>query len=338
MQPIISVVIPVYNKEKYLHRCLGSVVEQTIFTQLEVFVIDDGSTDNSFIIMQEYQQKHSNINIFRQNNAGVSATRNRGISLARGKYIYFIDADDFMEVNMLELLYKKAEQDNSEITVCNLNIYNKNTKKRSPVKTLLQKERIFEKKESIELLTDMVIGWSICNKLYHLEFIRKNNILFAENISSAEDFLFNFNAFLKVNKVLFMDKYLYCYVRMIEDSLTRTPKVVNVKNSIRLVEKVKSLMCEQKFNLTKEPYNIILALLVLNILSYRATCFMCGVKVNDELLNQISNLKRYFLLNSKMINSNNVDKKNKFKIILCQIGCYDYFYRMYYFLNKFKWS
>lgn len=335
MQPIISVVIPVYNKEKYLVCCLDSVVAQTIFKQLEVIIIDDGSTDNSFAVMQEYQQKHSNINIFQQKNVGVSATRNRGISLARGKYIYFIDADDFMDSNMLEILHNKAEKENSEITVCSLKIYNVINKRTNSLKDIFdgKGDRLFTKQESIQLLKDRMIGGSTCNKLYKLNFIRENKFFFDEGRSSAEDFVFNLECFLKTNKVVFIDKPLYHYSRMIEVSLTRTAEINKVITSIELVEETKNIFYKQKFEIDREPFNIILAVLVLDILSHYSTCLMFGLEINDDVLKQISNMKKKFLLKKFLIGSA-INNKNKFKIILAQIDCYEYIYRIYYLFKK----
>ena len=96
----VSVIIPVYNTEKYLEECLKSVINQTLKV-IEIICIDDGSTDNSPDILKEYSEKDGRIRIYSQTNKGQGAARNRGIDLAKGEYVYFIDSDDFMEINFL---------------------------------------------------------------------------------------------------------------------------------------------------------------------------------------------------------------------------------------------
>lgn len=112
--PQISVIVPVYNVEKYLWECLDSVISQT-FADLEIIVIDDGSTDGSLAIAKEYEAKDPRIHVYHQNNIGLGETRNRGIGLATGKYLYCIDSDDFIDPDWLEALYNKAEETGADV-------------------------------------------------------------------------------------------------------------------------------------------------------------------------------------------------------------------------------
>jgi glycosyltransferase involved in cell wall biosynthesis len=107
---IISVIVPVYNAEKYLNECIDSLIGQTFFYSMEVILIDDGSTDNSPSLCDSYSQKHENIKVIHQENSGVSVARNRGIEKAQGKYIGFVDADDYVYPEMYERLFKLAEE------------------------------------------------------------------------------------------------------------------------------------------------------------------------------------------------------------------------------------
>ena len=114
--PLVSIIIPVFNAEKYLKKCIESVINQT-YQNIEVILIDDGSTDNSPLIYREYARKDNRLKINRQKNLGVSAARNNGIRMATGEYIIFIDADDWIEVNMIELMCDKLKK-NKEIDIC----------------------------------------------------------------------------------------------------------------------------------------------------------------------------------------------------------------------------
>ena len=116
-QALISVIIPVYKVEKYLDRCLESIVNQT-YKNLEIILIDDGSPDNCPAICDEYAQKDSRIKVIHKANGGVSSARNKGIDVATGDYIGFVDSDDWIEPDMYETLIKNAEQYNSDISRC----------------------------------------------------------------------------------------------------------------------------------------------------------------------------------------------------------------------------
>ena len=115
--PLISVVVPIYNTSKYLPRCLNSIINQT-YKNLEIICINDGSTDNSLSILQNYAQKDSRIKITTQKNAGLSAARNTGITKSTGKYITFVDSDDEISHNMLEKLLVSLQKNDADISVC----------------------------------------------------------------------------------------------------------------------------------------------------------------------------------------------------------------------------
>ncbi len=120
--PEVSVIIPVYNSEKYLGECLESVLAQTL-KQIEIICVDDGSQDRSLTIISEYAERDARIQIVRQAHKGVSAARNTGIRKACGKYLYFMDCDDLLEPEALKLLYERAERDSLDITFFKMIIY-----------------------------------------------------------------------------------------------------------------------------------------------------------------------------------------------------------------------
>ena len=114
--PLVSVIIPVYNVEEYLRQCLDSVREQTL-SDIEIICVNDSSTDGSLSILEEYAKKDPRIQVVTQPNGGAGAARNKGLSMAAGKYLSFLDSDDFFEPDMLELAYKKAEEDKADFVV-----------------------------------------------------------------------------------------------------------------------------------------------------------------------------------------------------------------------------
>ena len=119
----VSVIVPVYNVEKYLGKCLDSLVNQTL-KEIEIIVVNDGSPDNSQKIIDKYAKKYKNIKAYKKENGGLSDARNYGIKKANGKYIAFVDSDDYVSVNMMEVMYNKAISDNLDIVVCDtINVY-----------------------------------------------------------------------------------------------------------------------------------------------------------------------------------------------------------------------
>lgn len=225
----ISVIIPVYNVEKYLSRCLDSIVNQTL-RNIEIICVDDGSTDNSLEILKLYAIKDNRIKIITQENAGAGAARNKGLEIACGEYLYFMDSDDYANTDLLEKLYSKIIKTNSDICICktrycsNISISgdqsNKNSYSFSPVnllKKIYYDKKIFNRHNSPKNL------FQICNvpvytKLYRHEFIKRNGIKFQE-IKSCNDVFFNFYSLACAESIALVDEKLINHVER-EDSIT----------------------------------------------------------------------------------------------------------------------
>ena len=200
-----SVIIPVYNTEKYISKCLDSVLAQT-YTDLEVICVNDGSKDNSAQIIDEYAKKDKRIKIINQNNQGVSVARNTGIKEAIGDYIVFVDSDDEIKPNMLELISGKEDFD---ILVIGYNIIKNN------------KAKDYEKQKKVIddfILSDFSKNFYfsrfcniICNKVFKREFLTKNNLYFEQNIHVAEDGMFCIKCGLKTPKLSAINEPIYIY-------------------------------------------------------------------------------------------------------------------------------
>ena len=114
----VSVIVPVYNVDKYIRRCIASLVKQTL-QGIEIIIVDDGSTDNSETIIKEYMKYNEQIKYFRKENGGLSDARNYGLKFASGEYVAFLDSDDYVEADMYEKMYKKALKEDSDMVECN---------------------------------------------------------------------------------------------------------------------------------------------------------------------------------------------------------------------------
>lgn len=237
MQSKISVIVPVYNAEQYLRECLESLVNQTL-EDLEIICVNDGSTDSSPKILEEYASKDSRIKIFHQENQGVSAARNLGISKVQGEYLVFVDSDDWIELNALEILYKTIDKRKSDILLfSNYRYYGDSSVKRD---TRLEKLELLVNDKNINFneYYDELIKTPLlcCGKLYRTDFIHKNNILFPIGIQCSEDGIFAITSFINAESISVCDVGFYYYRLNISQSLSKngTISILNTYNTDRI--------------------------------------------------------------------------------------------------------
>lgn len=206
----ISVIIPVYNVEKYLRECLDSVVYQSI-ENIEIICVDDGSKDSSLAILQEYAAIDKRIKIFVQSNKGAGAARNYGMKEASGKYIIFLDSDDIYELDMLEKLYKKAEKYDLDVVVCGSDkfISNVNFSIANPgaiKKYLLPQLEVFSSVD-VEKNFFMLFIWWPWDKLFKREYVNGLDIEF-QQLRTTNDLYFIASAVLAANCISYIDEVL----------------------------------------------------------------------------------------------------------------------------------
>lgn len=237
----ISVIVPIYNTEKFLRKCIESILNQTL-QELEVILINDGSKDNSHNICLEYVEKYPKKIIYINNkNIGCSATRNLGIKLAQGEYIAFVDSDDYIEKTMYEELWKVKEKYDSDIVVCGITYVNliEKTKKDSIPKIINQNE-YFKHKNRIA---------NPINKIFRKKIILENKIFFPVNTHYSEDLVFCFKALLSTKKIDSISKSLYNYILYGGNSIYSLDKRLGVFISFKEIFKY---LEEKKLQTNKE--------------------------------------------------------------------------------------
>ena len=216
MEPKISVIVPVYKAENYLHRCIDSILAQT-FTDFELLLVDDGSPDKSGRICDEYAKKDSRIRVFHKENGGVASARQYGIDNATGIYTIHADPDDWVEPTMLEELYNKAIEDDADMVICDFWVSMKNG-------NTYRKQEISEEK-SQKVLEDLLfhrLHGSLCNKLIKLTCYTDYNIKFTKNLNYCEDYLLCIKILMHNIKVTYLNKAFYYYDQIVNnDSITR---------------------------------------------------------------------------------------------------------------------
>lgn len=223
-KPKVSVILPVYNVEKYLRQCLDSIVGQTL-KDIEIICVDDGSTDSSFEILQEYAQKDKRVIAVRQQNGGAGAARNNGLRMAKGECLSFLDSDDFFEPDMLEQAYNQLKADDAQFVVFRSDQYREDLDEFVQVRwTLREKEipvyRPMNHRTFTGNIFKVFVGWA-WDKLYDAEFIRKNQLFFQEQRTS-NDLLFVFSALVLADRITIVDKVLAHQRRNNPDSLSNT--------------------------------------------------------------------------------------------------------------------
>ena len=208
--PLITVIVPVYNCEKYLMATVRSVLLQT-YNNLEVILVDDGSKDASGKICDELATTEERVTVYHQQNGGVSSARNLGLENAKGKYITFVDADDLWEENMLMTMYEYMTKEHCDIVACNMQ--NDYSDGRLKIEFPNIKEcEVYDNIMAINVMNKMEgIAASACNKLFKRDLIR--DVRFPEGITVGEDYYFVWHSLIKAKRVMMCPEALFHYVQ-----------------------------------------------------------------------------------------------------------------------------
>lgn len=228
----ISIIIPVYNTERYVEQCLMSCLEQDMTSnEYEIVVVNDGTKDNSMSIVERIADNNKNIRIVSQENKGLSAARNTGLDYAQGKYVWFVDSDDWIERNCLASMIEKLEQDDIEGLVHAGVRY-------SEGKTILGTEVPYANvvMSGKDLLSQHTINCAAVKTVYKKDFLDKNNLRFYEGIYH-EDHEFTPRAYYLINRIEFINDHVY-YNRLTPGSITQKP---NPKKAFDLIKVAQSL-------------------------------------------------------------------------------------------------
>lgn len=263
MMPKVSIITPVYNAEKYLYKAIDNIIAQTL-TDWELILVNDGSTDNSSQICDEYAAKDTRIKVIHKANEGVAVARQTGIDHATGKYSIHADADDWMEYNALEALYRKAETENADVVIADFFTTNNG-------KDLYCKQYPSELNSKIivyDLLNNKLFG-SLWNKLIRLELYKHYNLHFYKGIDHCEDLLICIQLMQNENiKITYLPKAFYHYC-MYPDSITHhfTRETYNIR--IKFRDKLKDLLSLPNANeiIDKVSFNIFTEAYIYNILT-----------------------------------------------------------------------
>lgn len=235
MVPKISIIVPVYKVEKYLHKCIDSILSQTL-SDLELILINDGSPDNCGTICEEYKKEDSRVKVIHKNNGGLSSARNAGLDAAAGEYIGFVDSDDWIEAEMYELLYKMCKDNNCDIAICTSKIHFKDkivTKETYPL-TVYNKNQAMREMLQGEFYDEVV--WT---KLFKNSLLK--DLRFQVGIV-YEDTAFTYKVIHKSRKICSIGKPMYNYVKRENSTMDLAIKNIRIDAVIIYDEMYKFMM------------------------------------------------------------------------------------------------
>jgi len=221
----VSVVIPVYNIAPHLRQCLDSVVGQTL-RDIEVICVDDGSTDESPAILEEYKEKDCRVQVITQNNAGPGAARNTGLNRATGEYLIFLDSDDWFEPELLERMVSRAEESAADVTICKAVEFDTNTGKELPSEWMLKTKYlpgdVFAPGDVADWMFQFTYGWP-WDKLYRTGFVRETQLRYPP-LPNSEDLVFVFQSLAAAGRICVLNKSL------VHHRMNRTASVSNSRH------------------------------------------------------------------------------------------------------------
>ena len=317
-KPIISILIPAYNAAAFLPRCFDSVLNQ-IYRDLQVVIVDDGSKDDTLELCQKYASADSRVEVYHQENQGVAATRNHLLDHVKGDYVLFVDADDWMELDMVEYLVNLAQTHNADFIMCDRVINDAKPSREEP--------KVFELDQEHAIVDFLHHGYfvgSLWNKLLSSRLL--HNERFHRGISYGEDALFVWSALQKVNKVVVSNKQLYHYY-MNEESISHQSfgekKLTGHQTWILITEDVGEKW-PQYIDLARGTFGL------QDMYLLRAAS-QSGYEKNDEIIKIQKTVRRYLL---QLLRHGNLGIKDS---IYAQIICRWYgFGKVYYKLYKIK--
>ena len=306
----VSVIVPAYNVQKYIRKCLDSLVNQTL-KNYEVIIVNDGSTDTTQAIINEYVSKYPCLKTYEKENGGMSSARNYALKYATGEYIAFVDSDDYVELNFLEEMYNKAKKDDSDVVICDYYALNEEVKRYTTC------HMNYSNSKKIEYLLSPPMVWSKLIKKDIMDKVRFTEGIFYEDLDIC------MRLYPYVKRVSFVDKPLYNYYLQHSGSVM-TQKAFNnhLLDIFSVLDNCKNLLIKKNYSEIEYIYIVhLLRTATLRFLDYPNTKEYL-LKINDTMKNEFPKWKK-----------NIYYKKMSFKV---KVICFCAIHRMYKVLKLFK--
>ena len=233
--PAVSVIVPIYNGEKFIHQCVDSILSQT-FYDWELILVDDGSTDNCAEICDEYAAADDRVIVIHGTNKGVSIARNIGLAAASGEYVAFCDGDDYFKENLLERTYAIAKEHNADVVSFNLKRLSQTGEQEaeeSKALDIIDLDQDNRFNFLYKVASWQTKGWQACRSIFRRQIIEEHQIKFCDTCGNfAEDLGFTLEYLLYASRIVFVDEYLYIYYDVRQDSMMNKSKKVYKVNEV----------------------------------------------------------------------------------------------------------
>lgn len=303
---LVSIVVPIYKVENYLKKCVDSIINQT-YKSLEIILVDDGSPDNCGVICDEYKKMDKRIKVIHKKNGGLSDARNRGLDVATGEYICFVDSDDFVSELYIEKLLKKALKEKADIVACNFQYIDELGK----IWVRKEKEdKVYFSKEAIKdiFTTTQDTEVMMCNKIYKKNLFVDNNIKFPVGKLHEDNFT-TYKLYDKANKIILINDKLYYY-------LQRNNSIMSTFNKRRLDILLALEEIKEYFKDRPDFFDVIVCNELLVYLSLLNNMIVTNYDENEklEIINKIKLSKMTYLRNSV------ISIKQKIMVLILQFN------------------
>ncbi|MCI0766659.1 glycosyltransferase [Bacillus sp. TL12] len=352
----LSVVITNYNKEQYLEQCLESVIDQTL-KNIEIIVVDDGSTDSSVTVLQQYEKQHNHLTVYTQKNTGVSAARNVGLQQAKGEYVTFLDADDYVDPTAYQKLWELANQEKADMAIANITCFNEY--RRWPLSYM---KKVLDKKLPVirQITTNPELHFtpSASNKIFKRELCRQHKAYFDEDLWVGEDLLFTQRCLLVAEKVAVKDIPFLNY-RVLDggNNLSKQARISFFKQLVTLQKKLTNLYeTLQKTSyiqfIERRQWKFFVDSIILKGSSFSKEQLSQVIQLGNEFLSNVcvsnitENLNIRDQLVTEMIKQNDCVSLEKLLVIIqdesiCKEHVYEneqyyYYYYLYQFFPQYK--
>lgn len=309
--PDISIIVPIYNAEKYLSCCIDSLINQTK-KELEFILVNDGSTDNSENVIKKYKDKR--IRYFKNENQGIGKTRNFGIQKSTGKYLMFIDSDDYLSLNACEILYNSVSKNDLDVAICD---YYKVVNGKKTEEKFIDFD-ITTLKDRPNLINE--INLSPWNKIYKTSLIKDKNIKFVENLK-YEDAPFVIDCLKQAKKIGKVNKFLNYYV--IHENSETTVRDKRVFDILEIVNKIRKSFSKEKY--IEESLNILTVKIITNYTIQQRVQADCNLGMQfidsafDYLKKEVPDYKNNKYYKDRGILKRTIEKNRFFSKVYCKL-------------------
>ncbi|MDH5084130.1 glycosyltransferase family 2 protein [Clostridium perfringens] len=318
---MLSIIIPVYNSEKYIKKCLESIYyDLNMINNIEVIIIDDGSTDNSKEYISKFLNKYDNLKYFYQKNKGVSKARNYGLSKATGDYIMFLDSDDYLSKDALYLINEKINKYNSDCILYGHNKFFENGNIIKEKIDFLSEEKLYNGKEVVDLILEFKIKGYLCDKIFKRDIWNKNKIEFS-TMKYCEDWFPITKCIYYSNSISIIQEDIYCY-RQRSESAIHTRGIEVIRGYNRAVCDIINFLGEY---VDKDKINEFKSKAFCEIISEYSNI------INEKNIYKNFEKERFISIDKdifSIILNKNIDLKRKISILCWKL-------KIYYFLKKF---